>query len=182
MRYAAPVSLDAARLAEFPIAGITPDLHVSSHKGSACLLCPPGHPRYELQSVYTAAGDDPMDARGQRNHMMVLLQPGTKSVYRLVEHDGADALWVPLPADHPEVAEWRLHVLGYFRNCYRSPHHPEPECWHAGNLAISERDPIAHAEDHAGVHLIRRYYPAYVPRAEEFANAYWGEKPTQEEA
>jgi hypothetical protein len=29
-------------------------------------------------------------------------------------------------------------------------------------------------EDHAGVNLIRRYYPEYVPTQEDFDNAKWG--------
>jgi hypothetical protein len=28
--------------------------------------------------------------------------------------------------------------------------------------------------NHAGVHLIKKYYPAYKPRAEDFERARWG--------
>ena len=54
-------------------------------------------------------------------------------------------------------------MLGYFRGCFNF--HPENESgWHAGNLTIdSDVDPLEHADFHAGVHLIRRYYPEYQP-------------------
>lgn len=76
--------------------------------------------------------------------------------------------------DAPESQEWIRQVLGYFRNCYRGVG-DEPECWHAGNLRITEEP--RPADEHAGVRLIRKYYPDYQPTPEHFAEAYWGTKP-----
>ena len=69
-------------------------------------------------------------------------------------------------------------MLGYFRGCFNF--HPENETgWHAGNLTIdSGVDPLENADFHAGVHLIRRYYPEFQPTREHFLQAYWGSKPT----
>ncbi len=43
----------------------------------------------------------------------------------------------------------------------------------------ADTKPGADWSKHAGVHLIRRYYPEYEPRAEDFAAAYWGTKPAK---
>lgn len=77
----------------------------------------------------------------------------------------------------PEVQDWIRQVLGYFRNSYRGEG-PEPECWYAEKLRILKPgDEARPNEEHAGVHLIGKYYPEYVPTAEHFAEAYWGTKP-----
>jgi len=84
--------------------------------------------------------------------------------------------WDPLPLSHPDVQEWIEQVLGYFKGCYRGPG-DEPGGWHAGKLVIAPgRDPLANPADHAGVNLIRKYYPDYVPTREDFAGAHWGSK------
>lgn len=78
-----------------------------------------------------------------------------------------------------EVQDWIHQVLGYFKGCYRNKDLQEPECWHAGKLTISKaNDPVDHADDHAGVRLIRQYYPEFTPTVADFAAAYWGQKPT----
>lgn len=85
--------------------------------------------------------------------------------------------WQRPPLDSPEVQEWILQVLGYFRNCYRGDG-PEPECWNAGKLRIVKSgDDERPTEEHAGVHLIRKYYPEYEPTGEQLSAAYWGTKP-----
>ena len=108
-----------------------------------------------------------------------------------VKREGRKILdaWTPLPADHPDVVEWRSQVLGYFKGCYRNPSAPEAEQWHAGKMLIipapappdgvsriegPTRDPVEWADDHAGVHLIREFYPYFTPTAEDFAIAKWG--------
>lgn len=83
------------------------------------------------------------------------------------------------PLESASVQDWVHNVLGYYRGCYRGPGE-EPECWHAGTLTIAtdrDRVPMDHIDTHAGVHLIRTYYPEFVPTAEHFAAAYWGSKP-----
>jgi hypothetical protein len=85
--------------------------------------------------------------------------------------------WDRPSLDSPEVREWITQVLGYYRNCYRGQG-AEPTCWHAANLLIDpERKPMEHANDHAGVRLIRKYYPEYMPTEQDFSNAHWGSKP-----
>jgi len=71
-----------------------------------------------------------------------------------------------------DVQEWVYQVLGYFRNCYKGTgDHP----WNAGNLTITPIHPDG-VEAHAGVHLIRKYYPDFQPTARQFNRAYWGTK------
>ena len=72
-------------------------------------------------------------------------------------------------------------MLGYFRGCFNF--HPEnEEGWHAANLTIdADADPLENADFHAGVHLIRQYYPDYQPTAADFTAAYWGKKPHEQQ-
>lgn len=86
--------------------------------------------------------------------------------------------WQPPPLNSPEIVDWRQQVLGYFRGMYRNPNEPKDEQWNASTMIHDpNRDPIANADEHAGVHLIRKYYPGYVPTEEDFGGAYWGSKP-----
>ncbi|HWC39364.1 MAG TPA: hypothetical protein VG476_12580, partial [Acidimicrobiales bacterium] len=84
--------------------------------------------------------------------------------------------WERPAIESDEVRDWIAQVLGYFRNCYRGDG-PEPQCWHAANLHIVRGDDLPPVDEHAGVHLIRKYYPEYTPTADDFKSAYWGVKP-----
>ena len=91
--------------------------------------------------------------------------------------------WKAPPIDSPGVKDWIHQVLGYFRDSYRGEG-AEPLCWGAGNLRFNHKPaddedyPVwATVDNHAGVHLIRKYYPEYQPTDEDFANAYWGTNP-----
>jgi len=82
------------------------------------------------------------------------------------------------PLHSPEIQDWIHQVLGYFRGMYRNPS-ATAEQWNASSMiSDSNRDPIKHSRDHAGVHLIHQYYPEYRPTREDFAKAYWGTKPS----
>ncbi len=70
--------------------------------------------------------------------------------------------WNPLPLNDEKVVKWVRQVLGYFRNCYKNRDMNEPDCW------------MEWVEDHAGVRLIRKYYPEYNPSQEDFDMAKWG--------
>lgn len=48
------------------------------------------------------------------------------------------------------------------------------ERWHATNLIITKHPGDVTQKDHAGVNLIRKYYPDFQPTAEDFQNAKWG--------
>lgn len=143
-------------------------------EGMGGFLCPPTHPMH-TRSVER----DLYRSRANRWSMSLdaavdcaWLDDETREVARKVLAD-----WQRPPLDSAEVQEWIAQVLGYFRNCYRAEG-PEPECWHASNLKIIKgADPKPPVDEHAGVHLIRRYYPEYVPTEQDFARAYWGTKP-----
>lgn len=73
------------------------------------------------------------------------------------------------------VQDWIRQVLGYFKNGYRNPGAGSKQ-WDASALIFDERDPVENADDHAGVHLIRKYYPEFNPGRQDFARAHWGKR------
>jgi len=79
--------------------------------------------------------------------------------------------WQRPPIDRADIQDWIHQVLGYFHHCYKG------KSWKAEDLIIdSERDPIEHQDEHAGVHWIRRFYPEYRLTKEDLEKAYWGSK------
>jgi len=81
--------------------------------------------------------------------------------------------WQSPAIESPEVQDWIRQVLGYFRGCYQG----ENGSWHAGELKIVKKgELLPPVEQHAGVHLIRKYYPEFEPTAEQFEQAFWGTK------
>jgi hypothetical protein len=80
-----------------------------------------------------------------------------------------------------EVQDWIKQVLAYFRHCYGA--NPNSYWtimpvlkWNASDLIVDkEADELENADIHAGVHLIRQYYPEYVPKADDFSGT-WGSK------
>jgi hypothetical protein len=75
-----------------------------------------------------------------------------------------------------KVQDWIYQVLGYFKNSYRNPSAGAQQ-WHASKLVFDDtRDPVQNADDHAGVHLIRKCYPDFSPDQQDFALAYWGKR------
>ena len=79
------------------------------------------------------------------------------------------------PLSSPKVQKWISEVLGYMRSGYRNPNVAGSAQWNASNLIFdAARSPVANADDHAGVRLIRKFYPEYIPTEEDFANARWG--------
>lgn len=80
--------------------------------------------------------------------------------------------WQPPAIDSKEVQDWIHQVLGFYRNCYNFTGHDEN--WLADKVTIDTiKDALQFADQHAGVHFIRQYYPDYKPTAEDFALAYW---------
>lgn len=79
------------------------------------------------------------------------------------------------PIDSPEIQKWIRQVLGYFAGCYKGDG-AEPECWHAGKLRITkDADPMLNTDLHAGVRMIRQYYPTFQPARVHFDEAKWGD-------
>jgi hypothetical protein len=141
--------------------------------GCGGFLSPPTHPEHTI-SVKT------YDARGTGVGCMSLTTAKDCDYIpaQVAEHAAHIlAEWERPSLESAEVRDWVARVLGYFANCYRNPDRSGHEQWHASHLLIVRRNPLDHVDDHAGVHLIRHFYPEYVPTAEDFAGAYWGTKP-----
>ena len=142
-------------------------------KGIGCFLCPPNHPEYSF-SVETELRRRP-ENRGCMSLSTAAecnwLDAATRQAARV-----ALVSWERQPIGSPKVVAWIRQVLGYFKGCYKGDDSLGVKAWHAGNLRINQdADPLASADLHAGVHLIRKYYPEYVPTAEDFNHAKWGD-------
>jgi len=151
---------------------------VVAGSGMGGFLNPPGHPEH-THHVATDLQKRPENRSGMSLSVAVecdWLSPTARAdAKRMLDEWQANR-----PAlDSPEVKDWVHKVLGYFRVSYRGEG-PEPECWHVANLIFLKAGDAARPnEEHAGVHLIRKYYPEYSPTAEDFAGAYWGKKPVK---
>lgn len=96
--------------------------------------------------------------------------------------------WERPPITDPAIKDWIRQVLGYFRGCFQGVDSEGLPSWKAGELlhgkrrcpecgSIVEVDPadyVKYACQHAGVHLIRKFYPEYIPTKADFQSAYWG--------
>jgi hypothetical protein len=152
-------------------------------QGMGGFLTPPGHPEHSY-SVQTDLRRRPWN-RGSMSLSFAAtcewLDPFTKRQAKDMldrwqrERPGIALRGLAIKSD---LLDWVQQVLGYFRGCYRNPSAPADKQWDCGNLIIDQkRNPLDYIGDHAGVNLIRRYYPEYVPTPEDFAGAYWGTKP-----
>ncbi len=142
------------------------------NQGMGGFLNPPGHPEHHW-SVQTDLSRRPWNRGGMSLSSAVdseWLDEGTKAAAQRKLDS-----WQPLPPEDESVLDWIAQVLGYFANCYRGDGE-EPECWHVSNLKIQPG--ACDLNEHAGVHLIQRYYPQYKPNCEDFERAYWGKKKT----
>jgi hypothetical protein len=144
-------------------------------KGMGGFLCPPTHPCHHYY-VETELHKRPCD-RGGSSLDYAVKQEWLDDETR----QAAQALldnWIHPDIDGEMIQEWILQVLGYFRGCYRNPEETGADAWHSGKLLTdSKADPMQNIDNHAGVNLIRQYYPDFTPTAEHFAKAYWGKKP-----
>lgn len=135
--------------------------------GMGGFLNPPGHPEHDWH-VESGAGwrsSASLSHAVETEYLSDELR--REAAAKLAEWD-ADKL----PLDAPEVVAWVRSVLGYFANCYAGE---GPTPWRAGSLKIERgRDPMISPADHAGVNMIRNFYPEFTPTAADFANAKWG--------
>lgn len=132
-------------------------------------LSPPTHPEHDYSvSSFRGAREVGGTSLSSAVNAEFLSEPIRRSAAGIL------SAWKAPAVDSPEVQGWILQVLGYFRHCYRDPQAGEGEQWYADKLIISESSRGRKVEDHAGVHLIRRYYPEFTPTAEHFAGARWG--------
>jgi hypothetical protein len=136
------------------------------NSGMGGFLNPPTHPEHTF-SVHSTDGDT-FSMSLSSAAAAEWLEPRVKARAK-----GILKRWTPLPLEDQQVKDWIYQVLGYFSGCYRG----EDGSWNASDLKIDKTlDPIANADKHAGVNCIRKYYPEYVPTADDFKNAYWGTK------
>ncbi len=139
--------------------------------GMGGFLNPPGHPEH-THHVETELRRRPENRGGMS------LRSAVESTWLASEtRNAARRMLESWNANRPPIdPEWVRSVLGYFRGCYRNPEAGDKQ-WHASDMVIdAARDPMANASDHAGVNLIRGFYPDYQPTAEDFAQAQWGRK------
>lgn len=148
------------------------------NEGMGGFLAPPTHPEHEWSIIEVDGRKNPDNLSASSLTGALGPESGWDGFTRGAAK-GKLRSWQPLPIDDPAVQDWIRQVLGYFRGCYCNLRVPEPERWRADAVLIDNRNPLENAEDHAGVHLIRGYYPEYMPTAEQFAEAYWGMKPTK---
>lgn len=139
-----------------------------SKSGCGGFLNPPTHPEHD----YSITGKD----------FAISLTSAVESDWlnddtRKVAKNLLDS-WKAPAIELPEIQEWILKVLGYFKGCYKVSGNSAPDCWNANKLIVdSKLNPLTNCNRHAGVNLIRKFYPAFIPTAKHFQNAYWGKKP-----
>lgn len=150
--------------------------------GAGCFLDAPTYP------THTHSVETDLD-RSPANCGSMSLEYAATCDYLDAEtrKQAADMLagWQAPAIDSPDVQAWILQVLGYFHDCYRGAGE-EAECWNVSNLEIwgsNWYEPRLQAgiyprpiTDHAGVHLIRKFYPEFIPTAANWAEAHWGTK------
>lgn len=138
--------------------------------GMGGFLNPPTHPEHSF-SVSSSYGDTfsmSLTAAAKTDW----LNSATKAAARHLLKT-----WKAPAIESTEVQDWIAHVLGYFKSCYSGSDSDGNISWNASDLRIlPDADPVLNADIHAGVHLIRGYYPEFTPTAEDFARAYWGTK------
>ncbi len=153
---------------------ITPKLERGRviNRGMGGFLNPPAHPEHsfsvevDLRRRPENRGGMSLSCAAECAHLDLATRRAARTVL---------AGWSKPALNSPEVKAWISQVLGYFAHCFQNPSAGD-QCWDAGKLLISkDRNPLdGNGDYHAGVHLIRRYYPEYQPTAGDFANARWG--------
>ena len=138
--------------------------------GCGCFLDPPNYPTH-------SAHVETDRLRRKENRGMVSLTFARECEWISADTRGRAAGMLkrwhanPPALDSEPVQRWIGQVLGYFRNCYI----PSTGSRNASDLLIdSKRDSLQSADSHAGVALIRDFYPEFTPTAESFASARWG--------
>lgn len=144
------------------------------HTGMGGFLCPPGHPAHEWR-VETGRSGNPNGCYSLESAIKCDYLPATirGRASGLLKRWGANKL----PLTDATVREWVKRTLGYFRGCYAGMNAQGEYSWDVSDLRIDRKcDPLLNASLHAGVRMVRVYYPEYQPSAEDFAQAYWGTK------
>ena len=119
-------TINQKQLRKYPIYKKPPTYEISRHMGACCAGDAPGYPSYFLQSVYTSHGNTP------RNGPDYVIRDDEGNYRRIPEftwnRDGSsnrdailDALYLPLPIEHPRVKTWIAHTYQQAAHCYGDP-------------------------------------------------------------
>lgn len=142
--------------------------------GCGGFLNPPTHPEHDWH-VETDLNRSPRN-RGSMSLSYAVKCEWLDETTRASAQRRLDS-WVRPALNSPEVVGWIRQVLGYFKWCYKGDGETP---WNADKLRIlPAADPLLNADIHAGVNFIRKYYPEFVPTADDFAAARWGRKAVQ---
>lgn len=142
-----------------------------ANDGMGSFLCPPGHPEHtmhvetELHRRRENRGGMSLSYAAACEH----LDPAvSKAAKQLLDDWAANRM----PLESAEVQKWIRQVLGYFVTCYKGD---GEDPWNVSNLKMdAERDPMQNVDEHAGINLIRKYYPEFQPTEQHFDEARWG--------
>ncbi len=135
-------------------------------RGMGGFLNPPGHPEHTRSVEYDKRRGEYQSACSLTVAVSAeFIEPHIRGEARYLL-----TTWNPGPSPDPA---WVLQVLGYFRGCYRNP--LVEHQWDADSMIIDQTlDPLSHLDDHAGVNHIRKFYPGFIPTAQQFREAKWG--------
>lgn len=141
--------------------------------GAGGFLCPPTHPEH-TQHVQTDLRRRPWN-RGSLSLSSAVECDWLDDATRANAKRILDTWQENKPAlDSTEIIEWKRQVLGYFAGCYKGD---GENPWNCSALRITkDADPMLNFDLHAGVRMIRQYYPGFVPTRDDFNSAYWGTK------
>lgn len=143
---------------------------IISNSGMGGFLNPPTHPEHTKSVMFDL--ERKRENRGSCSLSSAIESEWLSPEIRQRAKDVLDS-WQKPPIESAEIREWIHEVLGYFKACYQDSN----GSWNAGELTIdANRNPLTYQDTHAGVHLIRKYYPEYIATADDFASAYWGKK------
>lgn len=129
-----PATLDAHAVNALPVAKLHADWRVSPGAGMGCAFDAPGYPSYFLRAVYNRGGNTPQSAPdavllgtdGEWHRFDVTCTYDTTT--KTSSDDRAEklqALYVPLPIEHPRVQAWIASVMAHFKTCYADAERPE---------------------------------------------------------
>ena len=137
--------------------------HLDQHDGAGCFLCPPGHPRYFVKSIYTQYGNSPRWG----SPCYYLSNIGFFDLEQVDRLYGSGS-FPKLALDHPRTQAWEAQLYAYMRNCYKTDKSDtdiikDPE-WEKEN-----------ATKHKAFLHIKEHYPEYVPNIDLILNPpKWG--------
>lgn len=144
------------------------------NNGMGGFLCPPNHPKHTKSVIWREFSPHSRVFTERNSNYCSLSHALDADYFSPSIKEAVQALfdeWEQgkFPLEHPEIQAWICQVLGYFRRCYA-----DNGSRHADKLTIDDRDPMTCIDTHAGVLLIRDFYPNFVPTAEHFRTAKWG--------